>query len=71
MSSKIIKNTFEKLSPKPLQKTIQKPFQNLSKNLSKTDPPKIEFCVYIYTILEQPGLTLEREARLIGGTILR
>ena len=72
---------------KNVSKTFPKPLQNLSKNLSKIDPktspkpiqkplqnrpPKNWVLrVYIYTILEQPGLTLEREARLIGGTILR
>ena len=56
--------TFEKLSgtsPEPLQ------------NLSKMEVLKSWVCVYIYiyiySILEQPGLTLEREARLIGEPI--
>ena len=42
------------------------------KNVSKWRPQNLEFaCIYIYSILEQPGLTLEREARLIVETILR
>ena len=41
--------------------SLQKPLQNLSKNLSKSTPQKVEFA-YIYGILKQPGLTLEREA---------
>ena len=66
-----------KTSPKPLQK----PLQNLSKNLSKTYPKtslfstsqKLSFA-YIYIAFwsnppasrqAKPGLTLEREARLI------
>ena len=49
---------------------LQKPLQNLPKNLSKSKPQKVEFG-YIYSILEQPGLTLEREARSIVETILR
>ena len=44
---------------------LQKPVRNLSKNLPKSRPQKVEFAyiyIYIYSILEQPGLTLEREA---------
>ena len=72
MSSKNLSKT----SPKPLQK----PLQNRSKNHSKIDPKtspkptsqKSRFAyIYIYMILEQPGLTLEREARSMGDTIMR
>ena len=61
---------------KSIQKPLQKPLQNLSKDLSKTigfwDPKKLSFAyIYIYSILGQPGLTLEREARLMGEIILR
>ena len=70
----MISKNLSKTSPKPLQK----PLQNRSKNHSKIDPKtspkptsqKSRFA-YIYMILEQPGLTLEREARLIDETILR
>ena len=66
-------------------KNSPKPLQNHSKNLSKIDSKIIEksmpkpllfgdpknqvLRVYIYSILEQPGLTLEREARFIIETI--
>ena len=52
-------------------KRYQKIIENLSKNLSFSDLPKNWFLlyIYIYSILEQPGLTLEREARLIGEPI--
>ena len=37
--------------------------QNLSPEpLQNRDPKKLSFCVYICMILEQPGLTMEREA---------
>ena len=53
------------LVSKALSRTSPKPLQNLSKNLSKSRPQKVEFAyVYIYSILKQPGLTLEREAPL-------
>ena len=54
---------------------LQKPLQNLSKKLSKTSQNgdlkklSLRIYIYIYSILEQPGLTLEREARLIGEPI--
>ena len=72
--SKIDPKTSPKTSPKP----IQKPIQNLSKNLSYLEAirqPRIirnrYIYIYIYSILGQPGLTLEREARLMGEIILR
>ena len=61
-----------KTSSKTFLKPLPRPLQNLSRNLSKTSPKtspnrdlknlSLLFYIYIYNILEQPGLTLEREA---------
>ena len=45
-------------SPKSLSRTSPEPLQNLS----KIEVLRSWVCVYIYSILEQPGLTMEREA---------
>ena len=49
-----------KINPKTYPKTYPKP-------MILETPKKLVFAIYIYiySILEQPGLTLEREARLI------
>ena len=56
---------------KPLQKPLQKPLHFRSEN----QPKALNFHRFFQILggpkKEQPGLTLEREARLIGGTILR
>ena len=69
------------LAPKTLPKHLQTRSKNLSKRNSKIiqkSIPKPFFFrdlknrvlrVYIYMILAQPGLTLEREARFIIETI--
>ena len=55
-----------KRSFKTISKNHWKPIQ---KPLLFRPPKKLVFAIYIYSILGQPGLTLEREARLIGEPI--
>ena len=71
---KKVGNLVPKTSPKPLQNR-SKNHSKIDSKIIETSMPKpllfrdsknrvLRIYIYIYMILEQPGLTLEREARL-------